>query len=118
MRTYLRSALLVLVLATGIIACSSDPATTTASSSSNGTTSTTAGATATGKVSANTATTAEIAAALEGAGVNNADRWAREVVEYRPYPADDPTLQKLRDNLEKYNPADGVIDKIVSALTP
>jgi hypothetical protein len=60
----------------------------------------------------------EIAAALASAGVSNADRWADEVVEYRPYPADDPELTTLRDNLAKYNPGQETIDGIVSALTP
>ena len=70
------------------------------------------------RVSANTASEDEIAAALEAAGVGNPERWAEEVVEYRPYPADDPNLTKLRDNLAKYNPGQETTDKIVSALTP
>ena len=70
------------------------------------------------KVSANTASEDEIADALEQAGVSSPSRWAEEVVEYRPYPADDPNLTKLRDNLAKYNPGQETTDKIVSALTP
>src|SRR5215218_1270320 len=70
------------------------------------------------KVSANTASEEEIAAALESAGVSNADRWAEAVVEYRPYPTDDPNLTKLRDNLAKYNTGQETTDKIVSSLTP
>jgi len=70
------------------------------------------------KVSANTASEDEIAAALESAGVSNADRWAEAVVEYRPYPTDDPNLTKLRDNLAKYNTGQETTDKIVSSLTP
>jgi hypothetical protein len=70
------------------------------------------------KVSANTASESEIEAALSAAGVTNAGRWAEEVVEYRPYPADDPKLTKLRENLAKYNPGEETVDKIVSALTP
>ena len=38
------------------------------------------------KVNANTATEAEVAAALQAAAVSNAARWAKEVVEYRPNP--------------------------------
>jgi hypothetical protein len=75
-------------------------------------------ATAVGKVSANTASQSEIAAALAAAGVPNADRWAREVTEYRPYPANDPTLQVLQDNLAKYNPDPGTLAGILSALQP
>ncbi|MBB6380483.1 hypothetical protein BKA01_007758 [Pseudonocardia eucalypti] len=69
-------------------------------------------------MSANTASEEEIAAALRAAGVRNAERWAEEVVEYRPYPADDPNLTTLRKNLAKYNPGQETTDKIVSALTP
>ncbi|RDH79445.1 hypothetical protein DVS77_04215 [Mycolicibacterium moriokaense] len=70
------------------------------------------------KVSANSASKAEIESALASADVSNAGRWAEEVVEYRPYPDDDPNLTKLRDNLAKYNPGEETVDKIVSALTP
>jgi hypothetical protein len=73
---------------------------------------------ATGRVSANTASEDEIAAALERAGVSNPEKWAEEVVEYRPYPADDANLTTLRENLAKYNPGQETTDKIVSALTP
>lgn len=71
-----------------------------------------------GKVSANTATESEIAEALAAVGVPNADRWAREVTEYRPYPTDDPTLQALQDNLAKYNPDPATLAGILSALQP
>lgn len=70
------------------------------------------------KVSANTATTAELVAALEAAGVPNADRWADEIEEYRPYDASDPQLAKLRTELEKYNPGEDVLDTILSVLQP
>ena len=71
-----------------------------------------------GKVSANTASQSEIAAALAAAGVPNADRWAREVTEYRPYPTNDATLQALQDNLAKYNPDPATLAGILSALQP
>src|SRR3981189_2174338 len=45
---------------------------------------------------ANTPPDSEIESALSAAGVSNAARWAHEVVEYRPHPADDPNLTKLR----------------------
>jgi ABC-type phosphate transport system substrate-binding protein len=70
------------------------------------------------KVSANSASRAELAAALAAAGVPNAERWAIEIEEYRPYPADDPTFAKLRRELAKYRPAPGVVDRIVSVLAP
>jgi ABC-type enterochelin transport system substrate-binding protein len=114
------------VMATLLAACGNSAAgttetsTTTVVSTNDATTSTLvpAGDPGTLKVSANTASVDEIAAALEAAGVDNADRWAREVAEYRPYATDDPDLTHLRDELAKYNPASGVVDSIVSVLTP
>jgi hypothetical protein len=69
------------------------------------------------KVNANTASQDEVARVLEADGVPNASRWAREVVEYRPYPTDDPSFGKLRQELAKYNPGPQVTDQIVAALT-
>ncbi|MGH3765654.1 MAG: hypothetical protein ACRDS0_09805 [Pseudonocardiaceae bacterium] len=70
------------------------------------------------KVSANTASEDAIAAALKAAGVASPKRWAAEVVEYRPYAADDLGLTKLRENLLKYNPAAGTLNQILSTLLP
>jgi hypothetical protein len=70
------------------------------------------------KVSANSASRDEIAAALKTAGVTSPQRWTAEVVEYRPYAGGDPDLTKLRHNLAKYNPGQATVDKIVSALRP
>jgi hypothetical protein len=70
------------------------------------------------KVSANTASEEEIFAALSRAGVSNPTRWTAEVIAGRPYPANDPNLGKLRQNLVKYNPGQDTVNKIVSALTP
>jgi hypothetical protein len=89
--------------------------TTTASSSSP--VAAAASPVAAAKVNANTASQDEVAAALAANGVPNASRWAVEVVEYRPYPTDDPSLAKLRQNLVKYNPAPGVTDEIVASLS-
>lgn len=69
-------------------------------------------------VSANTASQAEIAAALQAAGVTNADRWAKEVVEYRPYPLGDIRFTRLREELAKYNPDPAAVDAILSVLWP
>ncbi len=92
-------------------------ATTATTAVAAATTTTAAPAPAVKKVAANTATQAEIAAALDAAGVANASRWAVEVVEYRPYPTNDPTFAKLRQNLVKYNPGPGVVDAIVATLS-
>jgi hypothetical protein len=68
-------------------------------------------------VNANTASIDQIQRALDANGVPNAARWAREVDEYRPYPTNDPSMAKLRQELAKYNPAPDVVDKIVASLT-
>ena len=68
-----------------------------------------------GKVNANTATQEELATAFAAAGISNADRWAREVTEYRPYPAD-PGWALLRQELGKYNIDPAVLDQIIAIL--
>lgn len=68
------------------------------------------------KVNANTASAAELQQAFEAAGIMSAARWVREVQEYRPYPANDPSFAKLRGELAKYNPSADTVDKIISTL--
>lgn len=70
------------------------------------------------KVSANTASQDVITAALQAAGVPSPEKWAAEVLEYRPYALNDLGLAKLRENLAKYNPAAQTVDQIVSVLLP
>lgn len=67
------------------------------------------------RVNANTASVEELQAAFEAAGISNADRWAREVAEYRPYP-DDPDWSKLRGELSKYNIGSDVLERIITVL--
>jgi len=110
------AALLVVAACTGGSAPTPSTIATTAPATS--TPSDASSAAAVGKVSANAASQSEIAAALAAARVPNADRWAREVTEYRPYPADDPTLQVLQDNLAKYNPDPATLAGILSVLEP
>ena len=114
------SAVALVALLTG---CGSSSASTssaqdraTASSSTSSTSSTTA-PTSGDKVSANDASIEELTAAFDAAGIAPADRWAREVDEYRPYPTNDPTMAKLRQELAKYNPSSELVDKIVAALS-
>lgn len=75
-------------------------------------------ATTAAKISANTASESEIAAALRAAGVTSPERWAEEVVEYRPYEVDDTALNRLRQKLAKYNPGEETMNKILAALRP
>ncbi len=100
--------------ATALPSTSAPPA-TTATTVALATTTTTA--TAVRKVNANTASQSEIQSALAEVSVPSAGQWSREVVEYRPYPTNDPTFAKLRQNLAKYNPGPGVVDGIIAALS-
>jgi DNA uptake protein ComE-like DNA-binding protein len=77
--------------------------------------STAASAASTTNLNANTASVAELQAAFEAAGISNADKWAREVAEYRPYP-DDPTWGQLRQELGKYNIDPAVLEQIIALL--
>jgi hypothetical protein len=70
------------------------------------------------KVSANSASEAEIAKALTAAGVSNPGRRAAEVVEYRPYPTDDPDLTTLRKNLATNDLDPETIDRVIAVLRP
>lgn len=117
LRTTTRTALAAVALAIGLGACSSGGSTTTTATdaTSEATSATTAATTA--GVDANTATVAELTAAFQAAGIPSASRWAREVEEYRPYPTDDPSFAKLRQELSKYNPSNEVLQGILAALS-
>lgn len=101
--------------ALGLAACgsSSTPADATTSTAEATTTTTVPGGTAT--VNANSASTEELAAAFDAAGVPNASRWAREVTEYRPY--SDDGWAALRTELAKYNIDEATFAKITSVLS-
>lgn len=124
-RSIIPIAMIVIVSACGSQAQSGDSssATTTAPVVVNVSTSTALGvdtsttaAASVVRANANSSSLEEVAAALSAAGVANADRWARGVLEYRPYDTSDVDLTHLREELAKYNPGDGVVDAIVSAL--
>jgi DNA uptake protein ComE-like DNA-binding protein len=107
---------------TTVVAASGATTPTTAATATTAATPTTEAPTATTapaatKVSANNASQAELQKAFEAAGISNASRWVTEVMEYRPYPTNDPTFAKLRQNLAKYNPAPGLVDQIIATLS-
>lgn len=115
----------LLVAALALSGCGSsggDAATTTAPSASTTAASDSSGATDgsassdAATVDANTASVDEMAAAFEAAGVANADRWAREVEEYRPYSGTDDWAH-LKQELSKYNIDDATLQQILSTLT-
>jgi hypothetical protein len=130
MRLIQRGLLLPLVLGLTVAACSggggstSSPAVAAASqgapaasaaASPAATSDPSTGTTGATPVNANTASVEELQAAFDAAGITNADKWAREVAEYRPYPAD-PTWAQLRQELSKYNIAPDVLEKIIGLL--
>ena len=122
-----RALLLPLVLGLSVAACSSagaspSAAPTDAAPSAAPTATASAGASTaassqagTSRINANTASIEELQAAFEAAGITNADRWAREVAEYRPY-ASDPTWAQLRQELGKYNIAPDILEQIIAVL--
>lgn len=116
---HLRGLLLGVALAASVVACGGAAATAVpvATAPTNTTPTSTSGG-AIVRVSANSATAEELTAALQAAGVPNADRWTREVMEYRPYDMTDTTLTKLQDNLAKYNPSPETLQAILRALQP
>ncbi len=103
--------------ATGAAATGGTAISTLAPASTGSTASTATPSAAIAKISANNATNAQLIAAFTAAGIPNPSSWAREVQEYRPYDTSDANLTKLRQNLVKYNPAAGVVDKIVATLS-
>ena len=130
MRLTQRGLLLPLVLGLTVAACSGGGGSTSspvaagtsqgapaasASASPAATSDPSTGTTGSREVNANTASVEELQAAFEAAGITNADKWAREVAEYRPYPAD-PTWAQLRQELSKYNIAPDVLESIIGVL--
>ena len=102
--------LVVLTLSLAAVACGSESDSSAEAADSGDT------VTAGGKLSANNASDEELEAAFEAAGILNADLWAHEVEEYRPYSVDDTNFTKLRGELAKYNPGLGVVDSIIELL--
>jgi hypothetical protein len=131
MRTFLRPLALAVATMAIVAGCSSgstkaatssagtsgSPSSRSASSTASSSSAASTEATEKVTVDANTASEAEIAAALTANGVSNGSRWAKEVAEYRPYPTDDPTFAKLKANLAKYKPGQTVLDGIIASLT-
>lgn len=133
-RTAASLALTALAAATlGLSACSSGSdtkaatatpaASTSAASSASGQSATesptTAGAgtasDSANKADANNASKEEIVKALEAHGVQNADKMADEIEEYRPYTSGD-IASKLGEELGKYNVDQATLTKILDSL--
>ena len=112
----------LLAIAVLAVGCGSSGDSTTATTTPAATVASTAAPAATataavaGKVSANDATEEELTAAFEAAGIPNAERWAKEVAEYRPYDLSDTTWAHLREELAKYDPDPQVVEQIIATL--
>ncbi len=102
--------LVVLTLTLAAVACSSESDSSAEAADSG------EAVTAGGKLSANNSSDEELEAAFEAAGILNAEQWAHEVEEYRPYPMDDTDFTKLRGELAKYKPGPGLVDSIIDLL--
>jgi hypothetical protein len=101
--------------ATAIVSADDSTTTTTTTASEDATTTTEAAESTPTAVDANNAGIDELAAAFEAVGVANAERWAREVDECRPYSGTDDWA-KLKQELSKYNIDDATLAKILSVL--
>jgi hypothetical protein len=64
----------------------------------------------------NEASEAEIAAVLEAAGIANAETWAHEIEEYRPYDGTAADWDRLRGELAKHGADDAASDQIIDAI--
>lgn len=69
------------------------------------------------KLSANDAAEAELAGAFEKAKISDGAKWAKTVVENRPYPEDDIFIKKLREAMGKAGASEDVQDQVVSQLS-
>lgn len=59
----------------------------------------------------------DLATTLNGNGVSDSDRWAKVIIENRPYP-NDPTMAKLKQVLAQHGADQQTIAKIVNAVRP
>lgn len=112
-RLALSAAVILMLAAT---ACGEYAGSSPAAEDAKATVAAAAPASSSDKLSANHASADELRAAFEAAGLRNAEQWAHEVEEYRPYPVDDSDFTDLRRELAKYNPSPGVVDTIIALL--
>jgi hypothetical protein len=70
------------------------------------------------RTSISTASQQDIAAGLRANNVKDPEHWAQVVMQNRPYPAEDPTLGKLRQTLMHSHAGPADTDKIINALRP
>ena len=96
-------------------AATAAPSPTTAAPAATAGADTTPPAAAGGKVNINDASISDLEEIFKANKVPSARRWAQEVDEYRPYPAD-PDFAKLRQELGKYNIDPKVLELIISLL--
>lgn len=69
------------------------------------------------RISIASASESDIASALRANGVDDPERWAQIVLQYRPYPAGPAGMAKLKDALTRFQATPDDISKITNALT-
>ena len=70
------------------------------------------------KQSVNDSSVQDIAAVLATNQVQDPGRWAHVVMQYRPYPKDDPQLGKLRRAMADNHADPRTIDQVTAVLRP
>ena len=70
------------------------------------------------KQSVNDSSVQDVAATLRTAQVHDPEKWARVIMQYRPYPNDDPHLGKLRQALADNHADPQTIEQITAVLQP
>lgn len=70
------------------------------------------------KQSINDSSVQDVAAALSTNQVHDPEKWAKVVMQYRPYPNDDPSLGKLRQALADNHADSRTVEQITAVLQP
>jgi hypothetical protein len=65
-----------------------------------------------------TASIQDLSASLRANGVNDPEHWSKVIVQFRPYPANDAGMAKLKTVLGRYQADPDTTGKITNALIP
>jgi hypothetical protein len=68
--------------------------------------------------SISTSSVKDIAATFRSNGIDDPEHWAKVVTDHQPYPADDPSLAKLRTVLQQEGADPALTQKILNLLAP
>lgn len=70
------------------------------------------------RMSINTSSEQDVAAALDAKEVDDSERWAKLIVANKPYPPDDPAQSRLRQVLTSSGADPQTVDEVLAALKP